>query len=87
MMPGEAVTNLTIVNETSPSDNVSDTPALRTTEPSLAPVSSAPTEAPIVNTHFCGANYTDALDSCDFDRACPGGFECPGGQTVSNVFY
>jgi hypothetical protein len=84
MTPSEAVTNATIVNTTAPPGNGTDTPALTTTEPSLAPVSSAPTEAPVVNTHFCGANYLDAIDSCSTDRACPGGFECPGGQTVSN---
>lgn len=64
-MLGNAATNLTLENTVtaSPTDG---TPALRTTEPSLSPVTNAsmtdaPTEAPIVNTHFCGVNYTDAL--------------------------
>lgn len=56
----ETITNLTVSTENA--DNVTETvndttPALlRTVEPSLSPVTSSPTEAPIVNTHFCGAN-------------------------------
>ena len=80
-MAGDANTNLTLGDlVTTPDDG---TPALSTAAPSLSTVTSAPTKAPIVNTRFCGANYTDALQGCGFDRACPGGFECPSGQTVS----
>ena len=43
-----------------------------------APTSRAPSQAPVVNTNFCGADYADAVKSCSDDTACPF-MGCPEG--------
>lgn len=40
-----------------------------------------PTPAPTARTHYCGANWTDAVENCSEDRACPSGFGCANGMT------
>ncbi|KAL7488580.1 hypothetical protein ACHAW6_014177 [Cyclotella cf. meneghiniana] len=40
-----------------------------------------PSPAPTMNTFYCGVNYTDAMESCSTERACPSGFGCSDGMT------
>ena len=40
-----------------------------------------PTAAPTENTRFCGFNWTEAVDNCSEDRACPSGYGCQDGMT------
>ncbi|KAL3792980.1 hypothetical protein HJC23_010993 [Cyclotella cryptica] len=40
-----------------------------------------PSPAPTMNTYYCGVNYTEAMESCSTERACPSGFGCPDGMT------
>lgn len=44
-------------------------------------VTYSPTPAPTENTQFCGFNWTEAVDNCSEDRACPSGYGCQDGMT------
>lgn len=56
-------------------------PAAITAAPSASPVTASPSGSPVINTSFCGVDYTDASENCSAERGCPGGFECPSGET------
>jgi hypothetical protein len=56
-------------------------PAAITATPSASPVTASPSGSHVINTSFCGVDYTDASENCSAERECPTGFECPSGET------
>ena len=54
--PTPSLSEFPSISPTAFVNTTEDTPALRTLEPSLSPVTAAPTESPVVNDKFCGTN-------------------------------